>query len=101
MEIKLLFSSKGDKRIIIVSLRLIANYDTDKNVIARTEGNTRHWLERYHFVVNTLNLGLKMNLVEVVKGLAARAVRTCSWQLQFLRPCKSFQYLRPCKSHQL
>ena len=32
-----------------------------------TEGKTRHWLERYHFVVSTLALGLKINFDQPIR----------------------------------
>ena len=34
-----------------------------------TEGKTRHWLERYHFVVSTLALGLKINFDQPIKWM--------------------------------
>ena len=33
----------------------------------KQRGKTRHWLERYHFVVSTLALGLKINFDQPVK----------------------------------
>ena len=36
-------------------------------VLGKTEGKTRHWLERYHFVVSTLALGLKLNFDQPIK----------------------------------
>ena len=33
----------------------------NKKPVKQQRGKTRHWLERYHFVVTTLALGLKIN----------------------------------------
>ena len=34
---------------------------------------TRHWLKRYHFVVSTLALGLKINFYQPIKWMEFQA----------------------------
>ena len=40
-----------------------------KKAAEKTEGKTRHWLERYHIVVSTLALDLKINFDQPIKWM--------------------------------
>ena len=45
----------------------IFQLEVGKLSLTQQRGKTRHWLERYHFVVSTLALGLKINFDQPIK----------------------------------
>ena len=45
----------------------------------QNEGKTRHWLERYHFVVSTLALGLKINFDQPIKWMELQKLADIKW----------------------
>ena len=49
-----------------------------------TEGKTRHWLERYHFVVSTLALGLKINFNQPIKWMEFQKLAELKWLTVYL-----------------
>ena len=74
------FEQKGNSTLIVlnylISIVKSQNSELRQNLYLeeycnpnRTEGKTRHWLERYHFVVSTLALGLKINFDQPVKWI--------------------------------
>ena len=57
-----------------------AGHDIDSNHLRySTEGKTRHWLERYHFVVSTLDLGLKINFGQPIKWIEFQNMAEIKW----------------------
>ena len=44
-----------------------------------TEGKTKHRLERYHLVVSTLTLGLKINFDQPIKWIEFQKVAEIKW----------------------
>ena len=53
----------------VVLLLLSRVKTSDSKVYALTEGKTRHWFQRYHIVVSTLALGLKINFDHPMKWM--------------------------------
>ena len=41
--------------------------EVERSVSDKQRGKTRHWLERYHFVVSTLALDLKINFDQPIR----------------------------------
>ena len=47
--------------------------------LEQQNGKTRFWLERYHFVVSTLALGLKVNLDQSIKWMEFQKLAEIKW----------------------
>ena len=47
--------------------------------LSKTDGKTRHWLERYHFVVSTLALSLKINFDQSIKWMEFQKLAKIKW----------------------
>ena len=47
--------------------------------LLKQRAKTRHWLERYHFVVSTLALGLKINFDQPIKWMEFQKLADIKW----------------------
>ena len=55
-------------------------------------GKTRDWLERYHFVVSTLALGLKINFDQPIKRMEFQTLAKIKWLPVSLQTRKHAKY---------
>ena len=61
------------------SICLFSTLMLPKVMILKTEGEDRHWLERYHFVVSTLSLSLKINFDQPIKWMEFQKLAEIKW----------------------
>ena len=53
--------------------------DKDDAAFKNRGDKTRHWLERYHFMVSTLAFGLKINFDQPIKWMELQKLEEIKW----------------------